>query len=530
MSAPGTFESGFATSEMPGPHSVRHVIAVAGGRGGVGKSTIAINLAVYLAQLGRTVVLVDSDPTGAELHTMLGVAASLDAHSTDESEDAEMRTWPTSVPGLRLLPQLYSAGSTSPLRPGRKAMWSRRIRHLDADYVILDLGAGTAPATLDLFLSADIGMCVATPEPPSIETTYRFVRAVFVRRVRRLLVKDRFKMRLAERVLLELPALPRPIELVQALARYEVSLAELAANELANLTPRLVVNGVRLRSDSEVGSAICEMSRRFLGVDMDYLGQIEQDDSVWLSVVRKRPLLIDSPTSKSARNLERIARRTLALSTSRDALRARSAPSILAPKYTLYDMLGTNRASTDEEIRRAYKRQRAIFQPDGLALTSLLTEDQLAREVAAIEEAHDTLLDPLRRKAYDLSTFPVQEPSGKSPVEDDGSAAMAERQLLREELEREINSNTDFSGPLLVKVRESQGIELEEIANRTKISVSYLKAIENDDFASLPALVYTRGFLQQLSKLLGLDSAQVTRTYLRRLHGYERSSGGENSA
>lgn len=530
MSGSGSFKNGFATSELPAPRAVRHVIAVAGGRGGVGKSTIAINLAVYLAQLGRSVVLVDSDPTGAELHTMLGVAASLDGRSNDESEDVEMRTWPTAVPGLVLLPQLYASGSTSPLRPGRRAMWARRLRQLDADYVILDLGAGTAPATLDLFLTSDTGVCVTTPEPPSIETTYRFVRALFVRRVRRLLVKDRFKARLAERVLLDLPPLPRPIELVQALARYEVSLAELAANELAMFTPRLVVNGVRLRSDSEIGPAICEMSRRFLGVEMDYLGQIEQDDSVWLSVVRKRPLLIDSPTSKSARNLERIARRTLALSTSRDLPRARSAPSILSPKFTLYDVLGTNRVATDEEIRRASKRQRAIFQPDGLALTSLLTDEQLAREMAAIEEAHDTLLDPLRRKAYDLSTFPAQEPSDKSPVEDDGSAVMAERQLLREELAREINPNTDFSGALLAKVRESQGIEVEEIANRTKISVSYLRAIENDDFGALPALVYTRGFLQQVAKLLGLDSAQVTRTYLRRLRGIERGAGSESSA
>lgn len=517
----GSYKSGSMTSEMPAPRTVRHVIAVAGGRGGVGKSTIAINIAVYLAQLGRKVVLIDSDPTGAELHTMLGVAASLDARAGEDGEDAELRTWPTSVQGLVLMPQQYSAGSTSPMRPGRKAMWARRIRHLEADYVILDLGAGTSPATLDLFLTSDTGLCVATPEPPSIETTYRFLRALFVRRVRRLLAKDRFKLRLAERVLLELPALPRPIEFVQALARYEVSLAETVANELANLTPRLVINGVRLRSDSEVGPAICEMSRRYLGIEMDYLGQIEQDDSVWLSVVRKRPLLIDSPASKSARNLERIARRTLALSTSRDVQRERPAPSIVAPKYTLYDVLGTTRVSTDEEVRRAYKRQRAIFQPDGLALTSLLTEEQLAREVAAIEEAHDTLLDPLRRKAYDLSTFPAEEPSNRSPIEDDGSAAMAERQLLREELTREINPNTEYHGLLLAKVRESQGIELEEIANRTKISVAYLKAIESDDFAALPALVYTRGFLQQISKLLGLDPAQVTRTYLKRLRGLE---------
>jgi flagellar biosynthesis protein FlhG len=351
-----------------------------------------------------------------------------------------------------------------------------------------------------------------------------------MRRIRRMLIKDRFKMRLSERALLELPALPRPIELVQALARYDTKLAELAASELVRLIPRLVMNGVRLRTDSDVGPAVCEMSRRYLGVDLDYLGQIEQDDSVWLSVVRKRPLLIDSTASKSARNLERIARRTLALTTSRDQTRERPIQSIIAPQMNLYDVLGTHRGATDEEIRRAYKRQRTLFHPEGLALTSLLSEGQLAKEVALIEEAHDTLLDPVRRRAYDISIFPEQEPSGRSAVEDESSAILAERLLLKEELTREINPNTSFDGALLSKVRESQGILLEEIATRTKISVGYLKAIENDDFAALPALVYTRGFLQQIAKLLGLDSAQVTRTYLRRVRGLGQVPSSERSS
>jgi flagellar biosynthesis protein FlhG len=530
MSASGSFPSDFSASEFPAPRAVRHVVAVGGGRGGVGKSTVAVNLAVYLAQLGRTVVLVDADPVGAELHTMLGATVSLEARVSDESIDVEMRCWPTSVPGLSLMPQLYSPGSTSPLRPGRKVLWARKLRHLEADYVITDLGAGTSPSTLDLWLLADLGLVVTTPEPPSIEATYRFIRALFMRRIRRMLIKDRFKMRLSERALLELPALPRPVELVQALARYDTKLAELAASELVRLVPRLVMNGVRLRTDSDVGPALCEMSRRYLGVDIDYLGQIEQDDSVWLSVVRKRPLLIDSTASKSARNLERIARRALALTTSRDPLRERPILSIIAPQMNLYDVLGTHRGATDEEIRRAYKRQRSLFHPEGLALTSLLSEEQLAKEVALIEEAHDTLLDPVRRRAYDVSIFPEQEPSGRSLVEDESAAILAERMLLKEELTREINPNTLFHGALLTKVRESQGIELEEIATRTKISVGYLKAIENDDFAALPALVYTRGFLQQIAKLLGLDSAQVTRTYLRRVRGLDHVVSGERNS
>ncbi len=509
------------------PRTVRHVLAVGGGRGGVGKSTLAVNLAVYFAQLGRAVILVDADPSGAELHTHFGLSPELFDPNSDDNVEAELRTVPTPVPGLMLMPQLYTTGSTVPVRPGRKAHWAKRLRLQEADYVILDLGAGTSPPTLDLFLSADIGICVTAPEPPSIEATYRFTRALFLRRLRRTLIKDRFRLRMVDRVLAELPPLPLPLDVVHALARYDTALAEMAASELGRLRPRLVVNGIRLRADNDLGAAMCEMSQRYLGIGMDQVGQIDQDDSVWLSVVRKRPILIDSPTSKSARHLERIARRVMALIATRDQPRTEiPPPPIVLPDFSFYDILGTHRGATDEDIRRAYKRQKDVYQPDSLALTSILSDSQLAQAVANIEEAYDTLLDPLRRRAYDLSHFPEPErpTSGLNAQED--SALAAERQLLRNELTREISAETEFTGALLLKVRESLGIEVEEIARRTKISVSHLRAIEAEEYQSLPALVYTRGFLQQVAKCLELDPAQVTRTYLRRMRGEGRSMGG----
>jgi flagellar biosynthesis protein FlhG len=79
----------------------------------------------------------------------------------------------------------------------------------------------------------------------------------------------------------------------------------------------------------------------------------------------------------------------------------------------------------------------------------------------------------------------------------------------------------------LAKVRESRGVEIEEIAKATKISISHLKAIEADAFSELPALVYTRGFVQELAKYLKLDPAQVVKTYVRRLREYRAASEGE---
>src|SRR5689334_12572363 len=115
------------------PLGVKHVIAVGGGRGGVGKSVVAVNLAVYLAQLGRKVLLIDADPSGAELHTALGLGPlsslpsgpSSGARPSEESDEDDLTSVPTQVPGLSLVPQRYRVGSTVPIRPGRKARWAK---------------------------------------------------------------------------------------------------------------------------------------------------------------------------------------------------------------------------------------------------------------------------------------------------------------------------------------------------------------------------------------------------------------------
>src|SRR5215216_1767546 len=94
------------------PLGVKHVIAIGGGRGGVGKSIVSVNLAVYLAQLGRKVLLIDTDPAGAELHTALGLGQPAPPPRSDDAEEEDLTAVPTQVPWLSLVPQLYRPGST----------------------------------------------------------------------------------------------------------------------------------------------------------------------------------------------------------------------------------------------------------------------------------------------------------------------------------------------------------------------------------------------------------------------------------
>src|SRR5690606_8330597 len=104
-----------------------------------------------------------------------------------------------------------------------------------------------------------------------------------------------------------------PRQVVATIRRFDQALGASAARELALLTPRLVVSQTLLRSDLGLGTAMTAVAGRYLGVTLDYLGRVDHDDAAWLTVRKRSPLLVDSPTAKSARNIERVARRILAV-------------------------------------------------------------------------------------------------------------------------------------------------------------------------------------------------------------------------
>lgn len=497
------------------PTHVRRIITVGGGRGGVGKSLLAVNLGVYLAQLGREVIVVDTDFAGSSLYIQLGLEHAPFA-AKEAVESLRVEPVVTPVPGLRLFPSAHDPGTNAPFRPGRKVRWMNGLRLLPADYILMHLGSGTSPITLDLFLSSDVGICVTVPDPAAIESTYRFLRALYLRQLRRALIKDRFRLRMLERALNQLGPLPSPLEVLEAITRHDASLAELAATHMRRIRPRLVVNQSRLRADLELGPAMEAMAERYLGLRVEYVGHVEQDDQAWLTARRRRPLLVDSPTAKSARNLERIARRVVALATTADP--RTSEPPRLPPerRTTLYDVLGISRGASDEEVRRAYKRQRELFAPGSLPLVSLVDEAQMRAELTLIQEAYDTILDPVRRGAYNISTFPEAETNEK-PGTELGRRGLLELLGLQTELAREVHPETEFTGELVRRIRESQGIELSDIAARTKITMAHLTALEAERYDELPAEVYVRGFLQLIARQLQLDAAQVVRTYIRRM-------------
>ncbi|MBI3179572.1 MAG: P-loop NTPase, partial [Deltaproteobacteria bacterium] len=160
----------------------RQVIAIGGGKGGIGKSLLAANLAIHAAELGKQVIVIDADLGGANLHTCLGMKppqVTLSDFVNRKVKDLEAVVTPTPIKGLGLVSgALDLLGAANP-KYTQKLRLLREVTRLDVDVVIIDLGGGTGFNILDFFLIADHGILTAMPEPTSIENAYRFIKAAY---------------------------------------------------------------------------------------------------------------------------------------------------------------------------------------------------------------------------------------------------------------------------------------------------------------------------------------------------------------
>lgn len=500
-----------------GPAALKplRVIAISGSRGGVGKTVLATNLALYLANIGRRVVLVDADSAGASVHTVLGtrMPTSL-AHirrtsRVDSAKVPDEALASTQFQGLQLLYAGVDEPAAAGSRGDRLTKLMERLRSIKAEYVLVDLGVGLSREVLDAYLMADQSLYVTLPEPSAIENTYRFLRGSFVRYLMgRQEVDAEERAELDRRFKTHGSALG-PLELLDELEREHHPLRDKVRAAMHDFRPFVTINQTRLRADLQLGFAMESAARRRLGVRLEYVGHVDHDDTVWTCVRNRRPVLLDVPGAKSSKKIEKLARRLLMIQAGKDQ-RTRL-PSV--PQYSHHDMLELERGATDEEIRRAYKRTREIYAHDALCCYGLFEPNEIEKLRSRIDEAFDVLLDPARRRPYELSVF-TDEPEPEASVVPEDDKDRPARPMPN------LDPDTEFTGSLLRDVREARRVTLREISQRTKVGIPYLKAIETEDFGKLPAAVYTRGFVNELARFLKLDAQQVSRTYVQRYQAY----------
>ncbi len=520
--------------------SVPRVVAVASGKGGVGKSLLAANVGIFLATLGKRVVLVDGALGTPNLHMFAGVprpARTLAEALVPGGATLDEVTLPTPVPGLRLVAGAGDPASLAAAAPEVIARLATQIRQLPADWVVLDLGGGTASWVLDLFLGADVGVIVAVPDPTSIELMHRFVRSAFVRRLTQaglgeLLGEAEHEFRRYE------GGIPGALELYLAAVAAEDPRVEALRDAILGFSPMLVINAVRSKSDMEIGRAVANSGRRRLGVPVRYLGHLEYDEAVWASTRRRRPLLVEHPEARISRNIEKVTRGLLALYR-RDAEEPVANGEVL-PSDSHYDLLEVAPTASFEDIRRANRRIRDIYGGESVAISGLYDPAGLEAVHRRLDLAYTTLMDAAKRKEYDHELFPEGVPApptphapgldGPRPPRITPPAPVVDAPAVERPPMPALSPRTEYTGPLLRQIREALGIELREITERSKIGMSYLVALEGELFARLPAIVYVRGFLAEYARILGLESRRVVETYLERYRAVRQATVNEEDA
>ena len=522
MTTEGDNEAAAEAAEAASEQVVdRRIIAIGGGKGGVGKSLVAANLAIYLAQLGKRVVLIDADLGGANVHSFVGVerpTVTLGDFFDKRVARVQDCVVPTAIANLGLISSEGDPVWAANPKPATKNRLLSQIRMVEADYLICDLPSGSGFTALDFFLVAHLGVLVVAPEPTSVENTFRFIKSAFLRRLRGVREIERLVIGKAE------GGMPAPLDLYEAARRDEPAAMARIAEEMHRFRPRLIVNQTRAKSDLDLGPHLRSTGRRRLGLSIDYLGALETDDAVWQAVRRRRPLLTEHPEAKISKDLERIARRVLAAVDERPS--ELELPRTTA-EQTLYEVLELDPSASEEEIRRAHRRQREIYSHESMAVAGLYSPEGLDAVLRRIEDSYDTLLDHERRHTYDQGLFPSGVPArrGAPPtpavahasIITPASGVPTSTEPAPEQLpEPVITPDTEWSGALLRRLRESRGIALADIAARTKVGASHLRAIEDERWEVLPAEVYLRGFLVEYARYLRQEPTQVAASYLLR--------------
>lgn len=285
--------------------------AVGGGKGGVGKSFISANLGVALGRHGKRVVLVDLDLGGANMHTCLGLSSMKGDIGGYLSEGGDINDFVnnTGYEGVGLISGAADNHHVANLKYFQKTKLLRNLSHIDADYVILDLGAGTTFNTLDFFVQAERGLLSVTPDPASIENTYRFLKCVFMRRLKAAPESVRQAM------IDVLTSRQRPTgERIQTIADVLSTMDEQHPEDAPRLRKslessqlHLIVNQVLEPGDTELGHAMQMTCNRYFGANVDYLGCLQHDTRVLRSLRRREPFLVTYPQSMVAIYLEKMA-------------------------------------------------------------------------------------------------------------------------------------------------------------------------------------------------------------------------------
>ncbi len=236
------------------------VIAVTGGKGGVGKTSIAINLAIALSRTGSKVCLFDGDTSLANTNVMLGLYPSYTLEHLFTGERSIQEIVINGPEGIQIVPGASGVAQCVELDVGQQQRLVTSIRSIEKhyDYMLVDTAAGIGPTVLHFIAASQVALIVITPEPTSLTDAFSLLKILKRRGYRRK--------------------------------------AQVVVNMAANPT--------------QAKKAYMRFSRavdKYLDLRVEYLGSVWMDESMRNAVSTQRPVALYPKTDPSARCFYRLA-------------------------------------------------------------------------------------------------------------------------------------------------------------------------------------------------------------------------------
>jgi flagellar biosynthesis protein FlhG len=295
-----------------------HIVPIASGKGGVGKSMVAANLAVALAQAGRRTVLTDLDLGASNLHLILGVVAPKTGIGTflsstltgpEAASSFESVVLDTDYPNLRFIPGDAEVPGLANIKPSQKNQLIKRLLSIDADYLILDLGAGTSSNILDFFLMSSHGIVVTAPTLTATLNAYLFLKNSVFRLLygafgqkskafehMEALRKDGASLRSAY-----IPAILDEVKKIDP-ERWTI-----AMERMTRFRPRLLMNMLEDPKDAEKAQKIRRSCKEYLNIDIEHLGVLYRDEMQDVALGSRIPIIRYKPQSVLSQGVYRVA-------------------------------------------------------------------------------------------------------------------------------------------------------------------------------------------------------------------------------
>jgi flagellar biosynthesis protein FlhG len=287
--------------------------SIGGGKGGIGKSVFTLGLGICLARLGKKVILMDADLGGANLHTLMGVrypAFTLEDFLLKRVENLEDIVLDTQIEGIGLICGADDIlGAANPTF-AQKIRVLNQIESLPADFVLLDLGAGTSYNTLDFFNYSSGKIAVFSSQATSLQNVYGFLKNSLFRKISREFAKDDDVLWLLYQSGSKAPE--AKIESINDLLTHLQGKNADKHGDLRQLLKDfqvfLVVNMIKTDRDFQAAQIIQNVTHRFLELAPQVLGYLHYDLAIEQAVNQMVPFPLNAEKSRAADELADIAR------------------------------------------------------------------------------------------------------------------------------------------------------------------------------------------------------------------------------